>query len=144
MDYIGVMAHYPLTNKNNPTVEELKSGWVERGWLTLLENLSNKYQKPIICSEIGFESTDGYNTDPVFSPKYLQAPLDLQEQADCYQATFEVLWGKPWLKGIFWWQWFVNPNEPGAILDKNKNESPRGKPAEEVLKNFYLENDKLK
>jgi hypothetical protein len=65
-------------------------------------------------------------------------PADPQEQADCYQAALEVLWGKPWLRGIFWWQWFTNPNEIAMIGDPEKSESPRGKPAEEVLKKFYL------
>ena len=137
MDYIGVLGYYPLTNRNNPTVEELKSAWVERGWLVLLENLSKKYQKPIIISEIGYLSSDGINTDPPYHQKFAQAPLDLQEQADCYQAAFEVLWGKPWLKGIFWWQWFANPVWwPGGPT--SKTEEINGKPAEEVLRKFYL------
>lgn len=135
VDYIGVMAYYPLTSKDNPTVEELKSAWVERGWLALLENLSKKYQRPIIFSEIGYESKDGANKQPL--TMQIQLPLDLQEQADCYQAAFEVLWGKPWLKGIFWQQWSANPIWwPGGPNDKGV--AINGKPAEEVLKKFYL------
>ena len=135
LDYIGVMAYYPLTDKNNPTVEELKSAWVERGWLALLENLSNKYQKPIIFSEIGYESKDGANKQPLSDQ--IDLPLDLQEQVDCYQAVLEVFLSKPWMKGIFWWQWFANPLWP-PIGPSDKRYTPQGKPAEEVLKKFYL------
>ena len=60
--------------------------------------------------------------------KFLQAPVDLQEQADCYQAALEALWDRPWLQGIFWWQW--------NAISTQWLEDPHGKPAEEVLKSF--------
>lgn len=138
MDYIGVLGYFNLTGSNNPTVEELKSAWVKGGYLTRLEDLSKKFQKPVIISEIGYQSADGTNTMPAYFPRLAQAPVDQQEQADCYQAAMEVLWGKPWLAGIFWFQWFVNPGEPGLVGSKERNESPQGKLAEEVLKKFYL------
>lgn len=137
VDYIGVDGYYPLTQSNNPTVEELKSAWVNKGYLSRLEGLSQKFQKPIVIMEIGYASSDGINTWPVQYLRAAQQPLDLQEQADCYQAAFEVLWGKPWLKGIFWWQWMANPVIwPGGPTDKSY--FPYGKPAEEVLRKFYL------
>ncbi|OGO24381.1 MAG: hypothetical protein A2Z28_02760 [Chloroflexi bacterium RBG_16_51_9] len=130
MDYVAVDVWYSLTDKNDPTVAELKEAWINRGYVADLENISRQFNRPFIISEIGYQSADGTNTQPGNFPKFLQAPVDLQEQADCYQAAFEVLWGKPWLKGIFWWQW-------NAISTKWL-EDPQGKPAEEVLKKFYL------
>ncbi|MBI2979825.1 MAG: hypothetical protein HYY41_03240 [Chloroflexi bacterium] len=143
MDYIGVLGYFPLTQSNNPTVEELKSAWVANGYLSRLESLSQKFQRPIIISEIGYLSADGTSTGSVPFSKFAQAQIDQQEQADCYQAALEVLWGKPWLAGIFWFQWFVNPNEPTPI-GKDRNESPQGKLAEEVLRKFYLTEGKPK
>ncbi|MFH1031743.1 MAG: hypothetical protein V1767_04180 [Chloroflexota bacterium] len=135
VDYIGIQGYYKLTTKNDPTVEELKEAWVKNGHIALLEELSRRFNKPIIFTELGYVSKDGANKVPAYFK--LEAPLDLQEQADCYQAAFEVLWGKPWLKGIFWWQWLANPVKwPGGPNDKG--ESPYGKPAEEVVKKFYL------
>lgn len=137
VDYIGVEGYFPLTKTNSPTVEELKSAWTGKGYVSRLAELSQKYQKPIIISEMGYASADGANINPVNYLKLRQAPLDLQEQADCYQAALEVLWGKPWLKGIFWWQWLANPLIwPGGPNDNSY--FPYGKPAEEVLKKFYL------
>lgn len=140
VDYIGVHGYFSLTNSLNPTVEELKSAWIQKGYLSRFENLSQKFQRPIIVAEIGYLSADGTNIIPsmtAFHKKYPDAPLDLQEQADCYQSALEVFWGKPWLKGIFWWQWLANPVKwPGGPNDKS--EFPYGKPAEEVLKQFYL------
>jgi hypothetical protein len=128
VDYIGVNGYFLLTNSNNPTVTELKTAWIDRGYIAALENLSNQYNKPIVITEIGYIDQDGTNKVP--GDFWINTPTDLQEQADCYQAAFEVLWGKPWLKGIFWWQW--------SATSAAWPENPQGKPAEEVLKQFYL------
>jgi len=133
MDYIGVTGYYQLTDKNDPTVEELKAAWTEKGHLALMENLSSRFNKPIIITEIGYYSKDGVNRWPAGYGR--EAPIDLQEQADCYQAALEVLWGKPWLKGIFWFQWDADPSSGGSNSDTF---TPYGKPAQEVLKRFYL------
>lgn len=128
VDYIGVSAYYELTSKNDPTVEELKEAWVKNGHIALLEDLSRRFNKSIIFTEIGYVNKDGANKIPGnFS---INTPTDSQEQADCYQAALEVLWEKPWLKGIFWWQW--------SATSAPWPENPQGKPAEEVVKKFYL------
>src|SRR4030042_6749988 len=41
VDYIGVDVYYELTDKNDPTVEELKAAWTQRGYIALLESLSS-------------------------------------------------------------------------------------------------------
>ncbi len=135
MDYIGADFYCGLTDKYNPTVEELKAAWTEKGYIALLGNLSKRFNKPIIFTEFGYPSKDGANRWPGWWTR--EAPIDLQEQADCYQAALEVLWGKPWLAGIFWWQWFANTSIwPGGPNDDSY--TPYGKPAEAVLKRFYL------
>jgi arabinogalactan endo-1,4-beta-galactosidase len=133
VDYVAVDFWLPLTDKNDPTVEELKEAWIEKGYVADLENISKQFNKPVIISEIGYGSRDGTNRYPGQGSE--GAPIDLQEQADCYQAALEVLWGKPWLQGIFWWQWFANPEAGGP---NDTGGTPYGKPAEEVLKKFYL------
>jgi len=133
VDYIGIQAYYKLTTKNDPTVEELKAAWTTNGHIALLEGLSSKFNKPIIFTEIGYVSMDGTNKVPA-NNNYVP-PIDLQEQADCYQAALEALWGKPWLAGMFWWQWRA---EPGLGGPNDISFNPYGKPAEDVLKRFYL------
>jgi DNA-binding CsgD family transcriptional regulator len=128
VDYIGISAWYELTNKNDPTVAELKAAWTDRGYIALIENLSKRFNKDIIFTQIGYVNKDGNNKTP--GNFNINTPTDSQEQADCYQAVLEVLQGKQWFKGIFWWQW-------SATL-ASWPENPRGKPAEEILKKFYL------
>lgn len=137
VDYIGVDVYYPLTTKNNPTVEELKRAWTERGYIAQLEGISRLFNKPIIFTEFGYRSVDGANK----SPGAWQTPgaVDLQEQADLYQAALEVLWGKPWLAGIYWWQWVLSPVASGSTTGGPTDDgySPYRKPAEEIIKRYY-------
>ena len=57
---------------------------------------------------------------------------DPAEQADCYAAMYDV-WSREtsWMKGPFWWAWDVNAPAAG---DTGYN--PRGKPAEDVLRQW--------
>ncbi len=132
VDYVATDVWYALTKNNNPTLAELKEAWTKRV-LVDLENISRQFNKPFIISEIGYRSLDGTNKLP--ADYKILGTVDLQEQADCCQAALGSLWGKPWLKGIFWFQWFANPKIGGP---KDIGYTPYGKPAEEVLKKFYL------
>ena len=62
LDFIGIDAYFPLTDKNNPSLEELKEGWSR--YLPELEELSLKYNKDIIFVEVGYRSILGANKEP--------------------------------------------------------------------------------
>ena len=134
VDYIGLSAFYPLSNIDDPTLAELKAAWSDRGWLAQMESLSREFDRPVTIMRIGYESKDGANRWPATSFT-MQLSVDLQEQADCYKAALDALSGKTWLKGIFWWQWWVG--QVGGPNDTSY--TPHGKPAEDVLKKSYLE-----
>ena len=90
MDYIGVNVYCPLTDKNDPTVAEIKTAWTEKGYIAHLERLFKRFNKPIIFTEIGYPSHDGANKQPAGPAGYLTGKtIDLQEQADCYQAAWK-------------------------------------------------------
>jgi ligand-binding sensor domain-containing protein len=131
VDFIGIDAYYVLTEKTDPTVEELKAAWSERGYLDTMAGLAQKHGKPVLITEIGYRSADGTIKTPW---DWDDLPLDLQEQADGYQAALEVLWGQPWLAGIYWWNWDVNPQKGGL---EDKDYTPYAKPAEELLRIYY-------
>jgi hypothetical protein len=134
VDYIGVDAYYALSGHNDPSVDELKAAWVERGYVETLAGLSASFDKPILLTEIGYRSADGTTRAPW---EWQSKPaVDLQEQADAYQAALEVLWGQPWLAGIYWWNWDTNPNKGG---EADTDFTPHNKPAEEVLKAYYIQ-----
>ncbi len=132
LDLIGVDAYYPLTDKDDPTIDELKDAWVQKGYVQTLESLANEFNRPIIFTEIGYRSLDGGNKNPW--DWHQSGSVDLQEQADAYQAAFEVFWNKPFFAGAYWWTWSTKPE--GETADTGF--SPQGKPAENVLRSFYL------
>ncbi|KPJ65591.1 hypothetical protein AMJ44_09835 [candidate division WOR-1 bacterium DG_54_3] len=132
LDYIGIDAYFPLTNKTEPTLDELLTAWTP--YLSEIESFHDSWKIPIILTEIGYRSIDGAN----LRPWDWQAPgvIDLEEQALCYQAVIKTLDGKPWFEGIYWWNWEPDPRLGG--LD-DKGFTPFGKPAEKVLERWYCE-----
>lgn len=131
LDYIGVDAYYPLTSEKDPTLEELEEAW--KPYLSRLETLSRRWDKPIIFTEIGYRSLEGANLAPW--DWRTQGLVDLQEQADCYLAFFNTFWGKrEWFHGVFWWVWSTDPDQGGP---QDTGYTPHGKPAEAILREFF-------
>ena len=130
VDYIGVDAYYPLTNKNDPTLAELRAAWVTP--TLTLEDLSRQYDRPLVLTEIGYRSVDGANQHPW--EWQTAGTVDLQEQANCYRAALEAFWGKPWFRGIYWWYWSTDPEQGGPT---DMGYTPHSKPAEMILRNYY-------
>jgi hypothetical protein len=130
VDYIGVDAYYPLTDKLDPTLEELRAAWIPH--IATLTDLAVTWGKPIIFTEIGYRSMDGANIFP--GVYWSGGTIDLQEQADCYQAAFESVYDQPWFAGMFWWAWDAEPFAGGVCDD---GYIPHDKPAEDVLRDWY-------
>jgi ligand-binding sensor domain-containing protein len=131
VDLIGIDAYYVLTDRTDPNVDALKAAWVDQGYVEKMAGLAKKYDKPILITEIGYRSANGTIRTPW---DWDDLPLDLQEQANAYQAALAVLWDQPWLAGIYWWNWDVNPQKGGL---EDKDYTPYGKPAERVLRAYY-------
>ena len=131
LDYIGIDAYFPLTNSNDSTLEELIEAWQPH--LLQIDQNYETFRKPILLTEIGYRSTDGANKAPWL------AKIDLGEQADCYQAAFQVLWGKPWFYGLYFWNWTTEPNQGGL---NNEDYTPHGKPAENIIRQWFSKSKK--
>jgi hypothetical protein len=132
LDYVGIDAYFPLSNKSDPTITEMKE---------TLESISNylnlfytKVTKPIIFTEIGYLSANGTNIEPWNYHLMDTNELDLQEQADCYEAALQALWNRTWLNGTYWWYWQTSPDAGGS---NNKDYTPQNKPAQGVLTHWY-------
>jgi hypothetical protein len=143
LDYVGVDAYFPLTNLYSPTVQQLISAWSNctasgwwgtgRNWTNELYSTYTQTTKKIVFTEIGYYSQDGTNIQPWtgFSPPH---EIDLQEQADCYQAALENFRNRTWFMGWFWWNWETDPNAGGPT----DNWYPlQNKPAQDILNQYY-------
>jgi hypothetical protein len=130
LDYVGIDAYIPLTNKIDPTLGELRQAWTRiangiEAWALLVN-------KPVVFTEIGYRSGDGNNMQPAIWTAQLS--IDLQEQLDCYSAALEILWNRPWFYGFYWWIWETNPNAGGP---NDTDFTPQNKPAESLIKQWY-------
>jgi hypothetical protein len=132
VDYIGVDAYYPLffEPEYHPTTAELEASWLEPK--QVMAELAASYGKPILLTEIGYRSHHGCAQHPWDS--LAQSPLDMEEQANAYEAAFRQLTGEPWLAGMYWWTWHPDRFKSGCCDD---GYSPHQKPAENVLRAWY-------
>ena len=130
LDYAGVDAFFPLSEKKNPTLEEIKSGWPK--WVGELEEWQARIQKPVIFTEVGYRSADWAAAYPWVY--WREAEVDLQQQVDCTQALMETFWDKEWFYGTYWWHWEANILAGGP---HDKNYTPQDKPAKDILIDWY-------
>lgn len=132
LDYIGIDAYFPLSDKYGPSLKELVDGW--KKYETEIKKLSSKYKKQVIFTEIGYKSVEGTTIRPWEWNK--EGEISQQEQALAFEATRTVFHDKPYLAGIFVWKYFTDMNsyERGNIP---KGFTPYGKEAEGVLSSWF-------
>ena len=130
LDYVGINAFFPLSDKEDASLEELKMGCELIA--DQLDEFNKKVNKPIIFTEVGYKSVYGTSVRPwEWSSR---SPVNHQEQAECYQAVLATFWGRPWFYGLYWWKWFTDPNIGGY---SNRGFTPRKKPAEKVIARWF-------
>lgn len=123
VDKIGVDAYFPLASDSSD-VDSLVRAWQPH--VVELENLSRRWGKKIVFTEIGYQSRVGsyltpYQKDP--------AIISEQDQANAYRATIRVFGDKSWWAGAMWWEWNVDDDGTGF--------TPIGKKAESVLREWW-------
>lgn len=127
VDYVGMTAYYELTDHTEASEAELTAAWIKirDGLLTWLARVG----KPLIITEIGYPSQDGGAQWPWNYT--LGKALDHEEQRRAY-AAFVAAWSdQPALAGVFFWNWY------GLGGPTCGDYTPRGKPAEAVIRQWY-------
>jgi hypothetical protein len=135
IDIIGVNGYFPVGDpdayKNgNPGLQSLINGW--QAHIKMLEQLQNRYQKPLLISEVGYRSVDGTAIEPF--AHWREGGYNPEEQALAYRAFFQAWQNVPWMAGVFWWEW---KSDPSAVRVEDKYYSSQNKPAEKVLEEMY-------
>ncbi len=128
LDYVGIDAYFPLADVGSPQVKHLEEGWSRaaeslEGWRT-----AGGSSKPILFTSAGFPRLVGAAAAPGAPDN--RAPEDEKLQAAAYEAFFKVMWGKPWLAGVFWHTWSGGPDlhDPYALA---------GRPALDVVRTNF-------
>ncbi len=132
LDYVGINAYFPLTEKMVPTYGELMEGW--KKWVGEIEEFQTKTGKPVIFPECGCNSADGAAIRPWEHVARREVNLELQK--DYYQALVDSFADKEWFYGTYWWYWGTNTHMGGKY---NRGFSPQNKPAQDVLEAWYSE-----
>jgi hypothetical protein len=89
----------------------------------------------VLFTEVGYKSIHGTEVHPHTWPEELSAPtVDAAAQARAYRLFLDGIRDRPFVAGVYFWKWFTDPDTdeegPGGF-------SPRGKPAEAVLRAAY-------
>lgn len=132
LDYIGVDAYFPLSEKKTPTVQEFSDGW--QNHLVDLKKKSTELNKPVIFTEFGFRSMDYNGKEPWYTGG--SSTNNLLAQNNAYQAIFQEVWSQDWFAGGFLWKWY--PNHSNAGGKENNRFTPQNKPVEKRIRTQYL------
>lgn len=130
MDYVGIDAYFPISDKESPSLEEIRQGW--KRWVNEIEEFQREVSKPIIFTEIGYCSAGGTASTPW--QEISAGKVDLRLQADCYEALLQTFWDKPYFYGVYWWKWGTDVRFGGP---SNKGFSLQNKPAVDVVTTWY-------
>lgn len=133
LDYIGVDGYFPLSETKTPKKEELKLGWQKHK--RRMKKYSDSLQKRILFTEFGYRSVD-YAAAKPWEVDYSKTSVNLIGQVNATQVLFEELWHEEWFAGGFVWKWFIDHEAAGG--GKNPRFTPQNKPAENVIRDFYL------
>ncbi len=134
LDFIGIQAYFPVAKRSAPDLEELEAGW--KSHYPLLEALNQKFNKPILFTEIGYKTTRNAGKEPwewdTFNHRFYKR-ISHKTQALCYEAFFNTVWQQPWFAGAHVWEWQARGTSDG----NNNSFTLEGKPALNVLAKGY-------
>lgn len=132
LDYIGIDAYFPVSDNKTPTVADCLQGW--KSHKPIVQNISQKYNKPVLFTEFGYRSVDYTGKEPWKSDSSMNQ-VNLEAQTNATQALFETFWKEDWFAGGFIWKWFHNHENVGG--ETNARFTPQNKPAEQLIKKQY-------
>jgi hypothetical protein len=133
VDYIGVQFYPPVANGGVPKLASVRESLTSN--LDAIETVSRRFDRPVLFTEVGYRAADDALEHPHQWPERSRAAApnpSVQELG--YRAFVSAIRNRPWVKGVYWWKWFTDPatDEEGSA-----GFSPRGRPAERVLRAAY-------
>ncbi|NVK64827.1 MAG: glycoside hydrolase [Flavobacteriales bacterium] len=131
LDYIGVDAYFPISNKNKPSFHKLVDGWAPHK--KKMDTLSKKFDRPILFTEYGYRSVAGCAAKPWdYSDSDKQ---DEKTQQYALKALYHVFWNEDNYVGGFLWKWYPDHSNAGGA--DNKMFTVQNKRAERLVRVVY-------
>ncbi|CAN5596529.1 hypothetical protein BH20VER3_BH20VER3_17140 [soil metagenome] len=119
LDYIGVLAYFPLTKSENPSRNEIAMGWEKK--CGELAAYSRKHgNKKFLFVEIGYNRSERAAAEP-WAFKMGGAQAD-EIQQRCIDVALDLRKNCPVLAGMYWWKWF--PELPSREEENYRIQTP--------------------
>lgn len=131
LDAAGLSSYFEITGEGEETTPAaLRAGWRRAQEVVLRWQRDAGLQgMPLIFTELGYPSVINAAHKPWFW-QTREAPAP-EEQRKLYEAFIATWDGRPELHGVFFYKWI------SFDADDSRSYSPRGKPAESVLRRWY-------
>ena len=112
LDYIGVLAYFPLTKTPNPSASELAAAWEKR--CAELEKYSKQHGKQFLFVEIGYNESARTAAEPWAFKTGGEHAAEIQ--ARCIDVALGLPAKHPFIAGMYWWKWL--PGDPAPRRGK--------------------------
>jgi hypothetical protein len=128
VDVVGLTAYYKIAETATATEAEMAAAW--RGIRAKLLAWSRKIRRPFVFTEVGYPSITGCAIYPWDYTR--RTATNLEEQRRAYGAFIRTWRGVKELQGVFFWDWY------GEGGKEDRSYTPRGKPAEKLVREWYV------
>jgi hypothetical protein len=134
LDVIGINAFYPLTDRENATLDELLKGGSEL--VQRVRRLALEWRKPVLFTEIGYTTRPDPALRPWEWPDSMQnVKVDENAQAAAYLALLHGFLQEPWFLGFFVWRSYADTYDTSQ--EAPWGFSPLHKSAELVMRDAF-------
>jgi hypothetical protein len=119
LDYIGVLAYFPLTKTPNPSEAEIAAGWRQK--CAELAAFSKTHgEKKFLFVEIGYNESARAAAEPwAFK---MGGPNADEIQRRCIEVALDLPRKYPAIAGMYWWKWF--PDLPSHEEENYRIQTP--------------------
>ncbi len=119
LDYIGVLAYFPLTKTPNPSETEIAAAWDQR-CAELARFSKRNGNKQFIFVEIGYNESAKAAAEPWSFKTGGDNAVEIQSR--CIEAALALPEKHPFLAGMFFWKWF--PEIPSREQENFRLQTP--------------------
>lgn len=132
LDFIGIDAYFPLSDKQTPTIEDFEMGWEPHK--AQIQVVQKEHQKRVLFTEFGYRSVDFTGKEP-WNSNSVVGNINIEAQQNGTQAIHNQFWKEDWFAGGFLWKWFHDHENVGG--ENNNRFTPQNKGTEALIKQLY-------
>jgi hypothetical protein len=102
LDYIGIQAYFPLTDKSNPGAADIRAGWDRQ--LKIIKKYAAKNKKNVIFTELGYNRSSQAAEKPWDHSEGGQSAAEIKLR--CMAVALERIEKELFIESVFLWKWF--------------------------------------